>query len=135
MSRLFVCLPFLLAAALTGCGGTEEPPFTDNSRDPAAYARDVKTLVLRAADRLKGSPEEPATQVTELVNVLRLYPDQPVGEHEATYAALLKTGEELQALYEKTPSGKPAGADEKIAELVATAEKLPGEVTVGRRRD
>jgi hypothetical protein len=123
--RYFLMLLSLLA--LAGCGG--EQPYTDNSRDPAAYAKDVKHLVLESVEIAKKS-SEPADQILTIVTELKQSGERPVGEHKATYDQLLEKANALLSACQSASNGKPANLTQSLEELAQIAQTLPGEVVI-----
>ena len=121
------CCFFLAAfavALLSGCG-PKELPYTDNSLDPLAYARDVKILVATAARQAKGSAE-PLDFLGPLLNELEKT-DRPVGEFGAVYEDLRSRVKQLVLDCEKS-GGKASNLRSQLDELVKVSQALPGEV-------
>lgn len=122
--RYFVLLALLL---LVGCGGGQ--PYTDNSRDPASYAKDVKQLVLEHVEIAKKS-SEPADQVLTIVTELKQTGERPVGEHKATYDQLLEKSNALLSACQSASNGKPSNLTQALNEIAQLAQSLPGEVVL-----
>ena len=129
MPRLLV---FLLASlVLPGCGSGERP-FTDNSKDPDLYARDVKQIALDAVQTARRS-REPADQIQTLVNELEGQEtnNRPLGSYKPIYTELLTAAKQLLDECKKA-NGRPANLPARLDALKQTAEKLPGQVQLGR---
>jgi hypothetical protein len=132
MPRLLPLL--LLPLALSGCGPSE-PPFTDNSKDADLYAADVKQIALDAVQRARRS-REPADQIQTLVSELENQESnsRPVGPHKAIYSELLNLSKEFIKEC-NSGGGKPANVGPRLDSLAKLAERLPGQVQLGRQRD
>jgi len=130
MMRCLLASPFVLFAVL-GCR-TAERPFTDNSKDPELYAQDVKQIAHDAIQRARQS-REPADQLQTLVTELEGQESnsRPVGSHKPTYAELLTATKQLIEECKKA-NGKPANLSARLDALKLVADKLPGQVQVGR---
>ncbi len=123
-SRLIACL--VLSCMVFGCGGP--PAGTDDSGDPLAYAEEVKNMLLDGLQLAKkGPPELGRDRVHVLRDSLSQFPERPVGEHEATYKALLNDLDELISMYRE--SAQTSQINSKIDETIARAETLPGQIT------
>lgn len=129
MQRMVIGLVGVYFIALCGCGAAELP-YTDNSRDSEAYAKNIKQLVVDMSQSNRGSPEI-ADSISSLVEELK-QTDRPQGEHAAKYAEIRAVAEAIVA--EGNPaSGKPTATQiQKLDELAKLAQDLPGEVTVSR---
>jgi hypothetical protein len=130
MPRVLASL-FLASLLLPGCGKSERP-FTDNSKDPDLYAQDVKQIVLDAVQRARGS-REPADQLQTIVTEIESQPvnNRPVGSHKPVYDELLASAKALMADCQKA-GGRPADLSSRLDALKKIAEKLPGQVQLGR---
>lgn len=127
----FLASAFAITVALAGCGPAELP-YTDNSQDPLAYARDVKVQVMSAARNAKSSNEPVDYLAPVLLELKRT--DRPLGESRAVYADLRARVEQLVADCERTGRGAPnLGA--RLEELVEVAHTLPGEAPAAAKRD
>lgn len=122
----------LLIALLCLVGCHSEAPYTDNSRDSAAYAVDVKRVILEHVETARKS-SEPGDQVLTIVTELRQSKDRPVGEQGPIYADLLAKAEALLNECNSAPNGKPASLSRSLDELVKTTQTLPGEVVLLKR--
>ncbi len=115
----------LLSVALIGCGASELP-YTDNSKDSASFALDIKRIILSSAEDIKKSPQ-PADTIRVIVQSLSELDACPTGDH-------LKTFQELHtlssALLAKSENGKPADLTAKLKEIVDLANTLPGDVKI-----
>jgi hypothetical protein len=115
----------LIATGLVGCGGGELP-YTDNSKDSASFAIDMKRVVLRAAEDTKKSPQ-PADTIRVIVQTLSELDKCPTGEYLKTYQDLHAKASEL---LQRSENGKPSDLSAKLKEIVDLANTLPGEVTI-----
>jgi hypothetical protein len=106
-------------------------PYTDHSRDPQAYARDVKELVLLHAAEAKRS-NEPGDDIRPVVDYLNSNGRRPTAEHQETYEALLAKAQDILEQCDAV-GGRPAALESALDELVRLAESLPGEVAVVQR--
>lgn len=122
--KLFLVLGLLFCSTL-GCGPSELP-FEDNSKDSAAFALDIKTLVLNTAENIKKS-REPRDSLGGIVSALSALDVVPVGEHLKTYKEMHSLASALQAECEK---GKPTGFDAKIKAIADLAKTLPGDAKI-----
>jgi hypothetical protein len=113
----------LVAISLVGCGQAE-PPFTDNSQDPLAYARDVKAQV-QSAVRQSRSSSEPADYLDPLVTELKRT-DRPLGESRAIYDDLRTRAEQLVADCKSAGRSAP-NLSARLDELMKVAQSLPGD--------
>jgi len=123
-------LAFVSAAlVLSGCGPSEKP-FTDNSKDPDLYAKDVKQLTLDAVQRARRS-SEPADQVQTIVTEIegQSANGRPVGSNKPVYDELLVAAKKFVEDAKKA-DGKPANVSSRLDELKKIADKLPGEVNL-----
>ncbi len=127
MSRWTICLAVV---ALMGCGGE---PIVDHSRDPQMFALDVKELTAQSVAEARTS-SEPADALFNLVDTLAELGAQPTGQHLSRYQEIraLATGiyEDAQAV-----DGRPEGLEERLDQLWALAEQLPGQVDVEELED
>jgi hypothetical protein len=113
----------LAIAVWAGCGPAE-PPFTDNSQDPLAYARDVKAQILSAARQAKTSSEPVDFLDPVLVELKRT--DRPLGDSRAVYDDLRTRVEQLVADCKRAGRAAP-NLSGRLDELVRVAQTLPGE--------
>jgi hypothetical protein len=113
----------LLAVVCVGCG-PKELPYTDNSQDPFAYARDVKGLVVSAARRAKASSEPVDFLAPALLELKRT--DRPVGEHRSIYEDLRNRLDQLVRDCEQA-GGKAPNLSARLDELIKLAQTLPGD--------
>jgi hypothetical protein len=123
MSRI-ACLG-LVSAVLLGCGATELP-YTDNSRDSAAFAKSVKEVVLSAAEELK-TAKQPADAVRTIVEMLSELDVCPTGDHLKSYQEMHAIASDLLAKCEK---GRPADMQNLLTQIAQLASALPGDVVV-----
>src|SRR4051812_30051229 len=105
MPRILALLSVSLV--LSGCGPSERP-FTDNSKDPDMYAKDVKQIALDAVQRARRS-SEPADQVQTIISEIegQSANNRPVGSHKPLYDELLAASKKFVEDAKKT-DGKPA---------------------------
>ena len=127
-SRIMLACLLLALLSTLGCSRARGEKVQDDSRDPAAYACDVKTQVVELLGSAKRDPASAKTSLSLLVNFLDDYRSAPVGKHKQVYAELLNRSRELKQMYEQ--SAAPANVNAKIDEIVALAERLPGEIAV-----
>ncbi len=113
----------LLMIGLVGCGPTELP-YTDNSKDPAAFGNTIKQLVTDAVADARRS-REPYDQIRLISNAINV-DRQPVGEFAPVYEQLKSAADELADACESA-DGPVADMDKKLDDLLAMAERLPGE--------
>ena|SRR5688572_2363468 len=110
-----ICALATCAFVGLGCGRQEAPP---ESKDPAVYARSIKTLVNEfVADNLE-SPAQAPKQAAVLLETLEAYKSRPVGDHEAIYAELTQRCKELT-------TAKGADINKKLNDMAALVKKLP----------
>jgi hypothetical protein len=121
--RHFFGIAFAGAMLLLGCGRSELP-YTDNSRDPLAYARDVKTLVVTAARQANGS-KEPLDFLGPVLHELNRT-DRPVGEFRSVYDELRKRVEQLIRDCERA-GGRAPNLSGRLDEVIKLAQTLPGD--------
>jgi hypothetical protein len=119
----------LLAATIIGCG-PGELPYTDNSKDSARFALDMKRMILGSAEDIKKSPQ-PADAIRVIVQSLSELDACPTGEHLKTYQELHALSSEL---LQRSENGKPADLPAKLKEIIELANTLPGEVTIEKER-
>ncbi|QDU19471.1 hypothetical protein [Urbifossiella limnaea] len=132
MPRYLVLSLGLVAAALApGCGSSEKP-YTDNSKDPDLYAQDVKQIAVDAIQRARRS-REPADQLQTIVTEIegQSANNRPVGSHQPVYTELLTAAKQLQGDCNKA-NGRPADLSTRLDGLKKIADKLPGQVQLGR---
>jgi len=115
----------LLFCSTFGCG-PRELAYEDNSKDSAAFALDVKNLVLNTAENIKKS-REPADSLGGIVSALSSLDKIPAGEHLKTYKEIHLLASALQTECEK---GKPAGFDAKIKAIADLAKTLLGDALI-----
>jgi hypothetical protein len=123
-----ICFSISLAIGCS-CGGRRE--YTDHSRDPEAYARGVKGLILAQLPLAKTAKDEPESYTASIVNALQDYRSNPVGSYGDIYEQLLQQCKELHEMLERGGDRKPA--NQKIDEIIEIANQLPGTVQVDRQ--
>jgi hypothetical protein len=106
---------------LSGCGPAEAP-YTDNSQDPLAYARDIKAQVQSAVRQAK-SASEPLDYLDPLLTELK-QTDRPLGDSRAIYDDLRNHLEQLVADCKKSGRATPNLAT-RLDELLKLAQSLP----------
>jgi DNA repair exonuclease SbcCD ATPase subunit len=111
------------ALALAGCSGEPTNLVTE---DPSFYAKKIKTQVYTLDQTVRRNPASAKEQASLLLEELEVYEQQPVGQHKETYAQLLQKCKELA----QNP-GSSNQVLQKLNEMKALADKLPGEVTPG----
>lgn len=126
--RLFLCLSVLI---FVGCGQSGQRPYTDHSRDPAAFALDVKQVVVNSVEDAKTS-REPEDEISNIVDLLDDLSRQPTGDYRETYDQLLSLAREIHAACEAA-NGRPADLSARLNDLLALADQLPGTVTPAAR--
>lgn len=134
MKRLSI-VAVLTVGFMMGCGST--PEFTDNSRDPIAFATTFKQMVVDTVADAKES-REPADSLEALVSAIDGKIDSgrvPVGDFKEVYRQILNSAKALVSECEESSNGKPAGLSNKLKELETLAEQLPGEVKSARSRN
>ena len=122
MSRWMLCLA---ALAWIGCA---EGPVVDHSRDPDMFAFDVKEVTAHSVAEARVS-DEPADALFNLVDMLENLGAQPTGAHLSLYQEIRALATEI---YEDAQEvdGRPEELEERLDELWALAEQLPGDVDV-----
>ncbi len=122
MSRWMLCLA---ALAWIGCA---EGPVVDHSRDPDMFAFDVKEVTAHSVAEARVS-DEPADALFNLVDMLENLGAQPTGAHMGLYQEIRALATEI---YEDAQEvdGRPEELEERLDELWALAEQLPGDVDV-----
>ena len=122
MSRSIFCL---VALAWIGCA---EGPVVDHTRDPDMFALDVKEVTADSVAQARGS-DEPAEELSGLVDMLADLRAQPTGEHLSLYQEI---GALATEIYEEAQAvdGRPEDLEERLDQLWALAEQLPGDVDV-----
>lgn len=132
MRQLLFCLSLsLFTLAVVGCGGGESLPYTDNSQDPEAYAKDVKLITIQAARGARAS-SEPVDSLDPLVRELEKSETRPVGSYQSTYAEVLALAKEARDAC-AAAGGKPSGLEGMLKKLEKSVESLPGEVPPERQ--
>jgi hypothetical protein len=129
--RLILCLSVLV---LLGCGQSGQRPYTDHSRDPEAFALDVKQLVVNSVEDARTS-REPEDEISNIVDLLDDLSRHPTGDYRETYDQLLSLAGDIRAACEAA-NGRPSDLATRLDELLALANQLPGTVTpVARPRE
>jgi hypothetical protein len=105
---------------LAGC--RSEAPYTDNSQDPLAYARDIKAQVQSAARNAKSSNEPVDYLAPVLLELKRT--DRPLGSFGGVYTDLRSRLEKLVEDCERTGRGTP-NLSSRLDELIKVAQTLP----------
>ncbi|MCL4204996.1 MAG: hypothetical protein KJ000_21150 [Pirellulaceae bacterium] len=117
----------LLLLAIIGCGRSRMP-YTDHSRDSAAYAKDIKELVIDHVGLAKKS-REPADMIAPIINELEQIRERPTGQHHSVYEELLETARRVFDACQQG-NGRPTGIDKQLDQLVALVDRLPGDVNI-----
>ncbi len=118
---------WMLVAALCGLPGCGGESLTDHSRDPEAFAVDVKELVATTVAEAQVSLE-PVDALFSLVDLLDELDQQPAGSHRELYEQIQKMASEIHEMAEQV-DGRPADLEQRLDRLWALAEPLPGDVT------
>ncbi len=119
MLRLILILLMLAAA---GCAGSHAA-YTDHSRDPQAYAQDVKELVADHVE-LARRAREPADMLAPIVSELEQLDERPAGENREFYETLLAAAREVLDACEQM-DGRPARLDSQLDHLLSLLAQLP----------
>ena len=127
----FLAPAFAVALVLAGCGPAELP-YTDNSQDSLAYARDVKAQVTSAARHARSSNEPVDYLAPVLLELKRT--DRPLGASSAVYGDLRARVEQLVADCERAGRGAP-NLSSRLDELIKVVNTLPGEAPPAAKRD
>lgn len=123
MIRLvFACV---LTLGLVGCGGGSSVPYTDNSQDAEALARNVKELIVNAVADARKS-KEPQDHIANVVAATAPKPGKPTGSFEGTYAQIHTAAEQLVEACERA-GGPTPDLKQKLDELLKLADALPGD--------
>jgi hypothetical protein len=131
MIRSLLCLSVL---ALVGCGAGGQRDYTDHSRDPEAFAQNVKQLVVNSAARARTS-DEPEDNISSIGDLLEDLSGRPTGSYRGTYDQLLSLAREIVAECRAAGGKRPANLGQRLDELVALADQLPGQVAPPSRAD
>ncbi|TVS19393.1 MAG: hypothetical protein EA424_08645 [Planctomycetaceae bacterium] len=123
MIRTILCL---LVVVLVGCGSGEQRDYVDHSRDPEAFAQNVKQLVVDSAARARTS-EEPEDYISGIVDLLEDLGGRPTGAYRETYDQLLSLSREIVSECEAADGQRPPNLDQRLDELTALADELPGD--------
>jgi hypothetical protein len=127
MIRTTVYLSILF---LVGCGSGD---LVDHSRDPEMFAASVKQVVLQSAEDARESGE-PADALWAVVHELE--PDElrhrPTGAHGSIYEQLYSLANQIREACEAA-DGRTPDLNQRLDELVALADQLPGDVTAAVR--
>ena len=119
----------LLATTIIGCGAGELP-YTDNSKDSAKFALDMKQMIIGSVEDIKKAAQ-PADSIRVIVQSLSELDACPTGDYLKTYQQLHALSSEL---LQRSESGKPADLAAKLKEIVDLADTLPGEVKIEKER-
>ncbi len=121
---MYLRLLLIVLLGLAGCGGEA---VIDHSRDPHAFAMDVKKLVATSVAEARLS-SEPADAMFNLVEVLDELDHHPAGPHLDLYEELQELAVEIYEAAEETER-RPAELEQRLDQLWALAEPLPGDAT------
>lgn len=112
----------LLTLAVAGCAGSHAA-YTDHSRDPQAYAQDVKEMV---GDHVKLARQarEPADMLAPIVSELEQLDERPVGEHRMFYETLLAAARDVMDACQRV-DGRPPRLDYQLDQLLSLLDQLP----------
>ncbi len=99
---------------------------SDNSKDSARFALDMKRMILSSADDIQKAPQ-PADAIRVIVQSLSELDACPTGEYLTIYKDLHAKSSDLLA---KSENGKPSDLPAKLKEIVDLANTLPGEVKI-----
>lgn len=123
MIRRILCLSVV---ALMGCGSGGQRDYVDHSRDPEAFAENVKQVVVDSAARAR-TAEEPEDNISAIVDLLEDLSGRPTGSYRATYDQLLSLAREIVSECEAAGGRRPPNLNQRLEELVALADQLPGD--------
>lgn len=114
--------------SLAGCGGETR---IDHSRDPDAFAKDVRELVATSVAEARLS-SEPADAMFSLVDLLEGLDQHPTGSHRELYEQLQVLAVEIYEASEQA-GAPPAVLEQRLGQLWELAETLPGYATPENR--
>jgi len=124
----------LLWSCAIGCN-SDTREFTDNSRDPEAFAGTVKQMVTDTIADARES-KEPVDAFESLVNMFdgKLSGEQlPLGSYQEVYSEILEVSREWAKKCEAA-DGRPSDLKSGLDKLEQLAGKLPGEAKAARGR-
>ena len=128
MPRIAVSIVIL---AIAGCGGSHAA-YVDHSRDPLAYARDVKELVVDHVHLARQS-REPGDMLVPIVSELDRLEDRPVGEYREVYEQLRAAAQQLLEACQRV-DGRPPELQKQLDQLLELVAPLPGDVRLVHER-
>jgi hypothetical protein len=118
-------LCWVLVAVLAALGfGCSSGPAPLTNQDSTEYARTIKQKVLDFVQDAKKSPKTVGQEAAVLVEMLEVYPSQPVGEYKAILADLTEKCKQLAEAAKRSPGS--AEVTKLLNEMAALANKLPG---------
>jgi hypothetical protein len=119
--RIALTAYVLILAFFAGCGPAELP-YTDNSQDPLAYARDIKAQIQSAVRQAKSS-SEPLDYLDPLLTELQRT-DRPLGDSRPIYDDLRQRLEQLVADCKHAGRNAP-NLNSRLDDLLKVAQSLP----------
>lgn len=114
-----------LLFGVVGCGGGSSVPYTDNSQDPEALARNIKELIVNSVADARTS-KEPQDHLRNIVSAVSPGTNKPMGSYEGTYAQIRESAEQLMEACERA-NGPTSDLRVKLDELLKLADGLPGD--------
>jgi hypothetical protein len=119
----------LLLLVTIGCGSGQSVSYTDNSKDPEAFALTVKQMTLDAIEDAK-SARDPADKLRVIVSTFESRLDSgllPVGGYKDIYDELYQ---KANALFEACDQveGRTSDLNSRLEEIKLVADRLPGNI-------
>lgn len=111
---------------LAGCTGSGPAPGHDDSRDPAAYAGEIKSQAVFLLGQAQRWPKQGAEHMSVLLEQFENQQSAAVGDNGPTYEKIQAGARELQATFQRSAPKQEIGT--KVQELLNLANSLPGEL-------